>query len=432
MNRRAWWLILLTLLVPGSAQLVAGNRRFARIGLTATLSFWAMAVLVVIIGLLDQDGVIFRVLPINIVFGFLALILVAYAILFAVLALDTLRLMKLNRLYSRERWIALGGIVLAAIMGTSAISWAGSTAGVSASFVGEIFNQGGYTNPVNGRYNILLLGADSGRDRFGIRPDSMSVISIDAATGKAINVGIPRNMQHVSFSAGSPMLEVYPNGWNCGFECLINAIYKDVTDNHSDLYPDAVAKGSTPGIEATKEAVEYVTGLDIQSYVMVDMAAFSSLIDAIGGIQIDVKQRLPIGGQLDDLSDVKGWIEVGNQRLDGYHALWYARSRHSTSDYDRMKRQHEVEDAVLAQIDPTTVLSRFQEIASAGKKLVKTDIPGGMLLQYKNLAVKARAKGITSITLTPPIVDVVHPNFKSIHQMIEDAFTVDPSPTPSN
>lgn len=409
-------------MVPGSAQLVAGNRKFARIALTATLSFWAIALLTILVGIIDKNGLLFRVIPVNFVFGFLALVLTVYSILFAVLAVDTLRLMRLGRLYQRERWIAFGGLVLAAIIGTSGLSWAGNTAGVSAGALGTIFNQSGFTTPVDGRYNIMLLGADSGRDRFGIRPDSISVLSINAATGQAVNIGLPRNLQHVGFVAGSPMLKVYPNGWNCGFECLINAIYKDVTDNHADLYPDAVKHGSTPGVEATRDAVSYVTGLKIQSYVIVDMAAFSSLIDALGGIDINVQQRLPIGGQKDDLSDVKGWIEAGQQHMNGYTALWYARSRHSTNDYDRMRRQHEVEDQVLKQMDPANVLTRVQQIMSAGKELVKTDIPSGMLFEYKNLAGKAKAYGIKSLNITPPNYDPVYPNFSKIHADIKAKF----------
>jgi LCP family protein required for cell wall assembly len=330
--------------------------------------------------------------------------------------------MRLGRLYSRERWITFGAVVLAGIFGTSAISYAGNLAGVQANFIGSIFNQGGFTSPVDGRYNILLLGADAGADRFGIRPDSISVISIDAATGQTVNIGIPRNMQHVGFSSGSPMNKIYPNGWNCGIDCLINAIYKDVEDNHADAYPEAAKKGSTPGTEATRDAVEYVTGLQIQSYVLVDMASFTQLIDALGGITINVKERLPIGGQRDDLSDVKGWIEAGKQHMDGYTALWYARSRHSTSDYDRMRRQHEVEQAVLSQIEPATVLTRFQQIASAGQKLVRTDIPSPMLAQYVELAGKARAIGIQELSLVPPKIDVIHPNFSAIHEMVKKSF----------
>jgi LCP family protein required for cell wall assembly len=413
---------LLTLVVPGSAQLVAGNRKLARVGITATLSFWAIALVTILVGLIDKNGLLFRLIPVNFVFGFLAIVLGLYGFLFAVLAVDTLRLMRLGRLYKRERWIAFAGLALAAVLGTSGLSWAGSTAGVSAGAIGSIFNQSGFTTPINGRYNIMLLGADSGRDRFGIRPDSISVISINAATGQAVNIGLPRNLQHVGFVAGSPMLKVYPNGWNCGFECLINAIYKDVMDNHQDLYPEAVKHGSTPGVEATRDAVQYVTGLKIQSYVIVDMAAFSSLIDALGGIDINVQQRLPIGGQKDDLSDVKGWIEAGQQHMNGYTALWYARSRHSTNDYDRMRRQHEVEDQVLKQMDPANVLSRVQQIMSAGKELVKTDIPSGMLFEYKNLASKAKAFGIKSLNITPPVYDPVYPNFAKIHSDIQAKF----------
>ena len=331
--------------------------------------------------------------------------------------------MRLGRLYNRDRWIALAGLVTASVMATSAISWAGNTAGVSAGALGSIFNQGGYTSPVDGRYNIMLLGADSGGDRFGLRPDSISVISIDATTGKTVNIGIPRNMQRVSFSSGSPMLQVYPNGWTCGIDCLINAIYKDVTDNHAELYPDAVKRGSTPGIEATRDALEWVTGLTIQSYVLIDMASFSALIDSLGGIDIDVKQRLPIGGQNDDASDAKGWIEVGKQHMDGYHALWYARSRHTTSDYDRMNRQHEVENAVLKQMEPANVLTRFQSIAGAGEKLVKTDIPAPMLATYVELATKARKQGIKALPLVPPLVDQVRPDFEAIRAKIKSTLS---------
>ncbi len=420
MHRRAWFLIALNLLVPGSAQLLAGNRKFARFALTATVSVWGLFLLVLALGLVNRDWVIWLA-TVPFLMGLVAVILVAYAVIFAVVSLDTLRLIRVGRMYNRERWITLSAILLTGVLGTSAVAYGGNLAGVQSNFIGTVFNQGGYTAPVDGRYNIMLLGADAGADRFGIRPDSISVISIDATTGQTVNIGIPRNLQRVSFSAGSPMLEVYPNGWDCGVECLINAIYKDVEDNHADLYPNAEKEGSTPGTEATRDAVEYVTGLEIQSYVLVDMAAFESLIDALGGIDINVKERLPIGGQSEDLSDVKGWIEAGQQHMDGYTALWYARSRHTTSDYDRMKRQHEVEDAVLKQIEPATVLSRFQQIAAAGKKMVRTDIPSPMLTQYVNLATLARKQGVVSLPLVPPTIDVIHPDFSAIHAMVKTA-----------
>ena len=419
MRKRAWWLIILTLLLPGSAQLLAGSRKVARVGIIASLGFYALLLIGALLGLINRTWLIVLLTwtPLT---KFLAFYLIAFAIVFALLAIDTLRLMRMTRLVKRDRTVAFIGLVAVTLLGASTISWAGNTAGVSASFIGSIFNQSGFTAPADGRYNILLLGGDSGKDRFGLRPDSIGVLSIDANTGKAVNINVPRNMQRVSFVADSPMLKVYPNGWICGIVCLINAIYKDVMDNHQDLYPDAVKHGSTPGVEATRDAVEWVTGLKIQSYVMIDMSAFSSLVDSLGGITVDVKQRLPIGGQKDDGSDAYGWIEPGVQHLDGYHALWYARSRHTTTDYDRMSRQREVENLILAQMDPLNVLTHFQSIAKAGQVLVKTDIPSGMLATYVELASKAKKYGIKSLPLVPPLVNEVNPDFALIRQKVKD------------
>ena len=422
MRKRAWWLLLLSFVVPGSAQLLAGNRKLARVAFVATGLLWSVALILVLIALPFDGQWIAAIATQGWFLTGVTAALILYAVLYALIALDTLRLMQPGRMFPRDKWIAT--IVLLALAGTVTTGF-GAAANVTNSvgtLVSQIFTQKGVYAPVDGRYNILLLGADSGKDRFGIRPDSISVISVDAVTGEAINIGIPRNLQKVQFIAGSPMRKVYPNGWRCGDTCLINAIYKDVTDNYSKLYPDAVAKGSTPGVEATKEAVEWVTGLHIDSYVMIDMAAFAGLVDALGGVDINVKERLPIGGQKLDLSDVKGWIEAGQQHMDGYTALWYARSRHSTTDYDRMRRQREVENALLHQAGPVNIAQHMAEVAKAAGKMVKTDIPSDMFGTYFNLARKAKELGLKSLELVPPTVDVVYPNFAQIRAMIQARF----------
>ena len=421
--KRAWWLILLTFLIPGSAQVMAGNRRFGRVGLVATFVYWALAVLVGATYLVNRSWLFF-LLTAPILDTVIAGLLVAYAVLYAVLAIDTLRLLRIGRIRGRIKWLTLAGVLAVGVLGTSTIGFAGNLAGVQSSLIGGIFTNQGFTQPVNGRYNILLMGGDAAKDRLGLRPDSLSVLSIDAVTGATVNIGIPRNLQRVPFAAGSPMAAIWPNGYNCGDTCLINAIYKDVTDNHANLYPNAAAKHSTPGIEATKEAVEGVTGLTIQSYVLVDMAGFKQLINALGGIDITVSQRLPIGGQLDaygNMTGVTGWIEAGKQHMDGKTALWYARSRHSTSDYDRMQRQRQVEDALLAQMDPATVLTHFRDIADAGRQLLTTDIPSGTVSTYLDLALKAKHLGIKKLELIPPTIDVVNPNFTDIQSKIQKA-----------
>ena len=427
--KRAWWLIVLTLVLPGSAQTVAGSRRFGRIGLIATFIYWALFVIAAVLYFVNRSWLFF-VVTAPILDGTLAVFLIAYAILFAVLALDTLRLIRVNRIGGKLRWVTLAGILAVGILGTSSIGYAGNLAGVQSNLMGGLFTQQGITLPSDGRYNILLMGGDAARDRLGLRPDSMSVLSIDAVTGNTVNIGIPRNLQRVPFAAGSPMAKLWPNGYNCGDVCLVNAIYKDVTDNHADLYPNAAKQGSNPGVEATKEAIEGATGLKIQSYVLVDMAGFKALINALGGITIDVKDRLPIGGQEDANGqpiNVKGWIEPGVQHMDGATAIWYARARHGSSDYARMQRQREVEDAMLAQMDPATVLSHFKDIAAAGRQLLTTNIPNGMVSTYLDLALKAKKQGIQKLELVPPTIDVVHPNFTGIHSLVQQAIHQDSS-----
>lgn len=400
MQKRAWWLLVLGAIFPGTAQLLGGNRKLGRFALRFSLINLSLIVFALILLAVNKNWLV-GIVTVPFITTVLGWYLWFFAALFALLMFDALRLSQLGRVQGRSRLVLLLAFLLVGSLGTGSLVYAGNLSNSSASAIGSIFNQGGTTAPVNGRFNILVLGSDAGSDRFGIRPDSISIFSVSEATGRVAVIGIPRNFENVPFRDGSPLWKVYPSGWKCFQECMINAIYKDVTDNHADLYPDAIKHGSTPGVEATKDAVEGVTGLKITSYVLIEMNAVSKLIDALGGVTINVKQRLPIGGQADDGSDAIGWIETGEQNLDGYHALWYARSRHTTTDYDRMKRQKEVEAAVLQQMNPATIFSRFQEIASAGKSLVKTDIPNGMLPTYLELATKAKKFKMKVLDLVP-------------------------------
>lgn len=401
MQKRAWWLLALAVLFPGTAQLLGGNRRLGSFALRFSLVNLGLVLLGTLIFFINKSWLV-GIATVPFITTVLGWYLWFFAALFALLMLDALRLSQLGRVEGRARWYLLGAFLTVGTLGTSSIVYAGNVSVSSASAIGSIFNQGGSTQPVNGRYNILVLGSDAGNDRFGIRPDSISVFSVSAETGRVAVIGIPRGLEKVPFRDGSPLWSVYPNGWNCLNECLINALYKNVTDNHPELYPNAEKQGSTAGVEATKDAVEGVTGLKITSYVMVEMKAVTKLVDALGGVTIDVKQRLPIGGQRDDAADAKGWIEAGdNQLMDGYTALWYARSRHTTSDFDRMRRQKEVQAAILKQVSPAVIFTRFQEVAAAGKTLITTDIPKDMLPKYLELATKAQKRGLKVLDLVP-------------------------------
>jgi LCP family protein required for cell wall assembly len=417
MRKRAIFLLALGVLLPGSPQLLAGNRLLGKIGIRATIVGWAAIVLFGLLFLVKRSWAL-TLIATPWLGGIFTVVLFGYGIGFAILLLDAFRLSLLGRLYPVARTTMIALFLIFSFLGASVFVTGANTIKTANDTIDSIFSQKGFTAASNGRYNILLLGSDAGRDRFGVRPDSISVMSINADTGAIVNIGIPRNLQHAPIPASSPLREFYGESW----DDLINAIYKNVTDNHADSYPDAVKNGSAPGIEATRELVEGVTGLEIHSFVMVNMSGFKQLVDALGGLTVNVKERLPIGGQLDDTSDAIGWIETGVQRLDGYHALWYARSRHGTSDYSRMARQREIEQLILKKLTPSYALTHFEALAGAAKTLVDTDIPDGMAATYFDLVLNSRGKKSRSVELVPKNgFEPDLPNYEKIQAAIAKA-----------
>ena len=430
MTRRAWVLVLLNVLIPGSAQLLAGSRRLGRFGTRATFALWALVVVAVVVYALSRATFV-TVATNPIALWAVQAVIVFYILLWIVLTLDTLRLVRLVRVGPRSR-AAVAILAVAVLVGVGGSAAYGVLiAGVTRATVGTVFADGEIAEPVDGRYNILLLGGDAGPDRDGLRPDSISVVSIEADTGKSTIIGLPRNLANVPFPADSPLAAEYPDGYGydgCEVDvCMLNSIYTEVTLVTPELYPDAEEKGSTPGIEAMRDAAEGVLGISIQYYALIDMEGFAGLIDALGGITIDSQGRYPIDGDVDEDGNPvgnAGWIEPGVQVMDGYTALWYARSRYTTTDYDRMQRQRQVQEAILQQFDPATVLTKFQAIAEAGAQVVRTDIPQGMLGHFLDLASKARSQELATVELVPPDVDPDDPNYEYVRELVSGALVL--------
>jgi LCP family protein required for cell wall assembly len=431
MTKRAWILVLLGVVIPGSAQVLAGNRKLGRFALTTTMALWAIIVISGLTWFLARSFAL-TVATNPIILLVAQVLFAAYAILWVVLALDTLRLTRLVKAAPNARGLIAGVAVILLVTTAGSAAYGSYVSGVARTTLAHVFAGTTVSPPVNGRYNILLLGGDAGADRTGLRPDSISVVSIDANTGATTVIGVPRNLQRAPFSKGSPMLGPFPHGYDCGVDCLVSFLYT-YGQEHPKLYPDAVKHGSQPGIEAMRDAIQGVVGLKLQYYALIDMKGFSSLIDALGGITIEVKERLPINGGEDangQPTQVYRWIEPGVQKMNGFTALWYARSRHGTSDYDRMGRQREVQAAILAQFDPGTVLTKFDSIAKASGQIVKTDIPQPMLSTFLDLAGKAREKKLANLELVPPLVNVIHPDFGDIHRLVAAKTVVAPTSTP--
>ncbi|MHA7222308.1 LCP family protein [Arthrobacter sp. RHLT1-20] len=422
LNKRAFLLILMTLLVPGSAQTVAGNRRIGRIALRITLTAWAVALAAVAL-LAASRSTLITLITHPVASLLLIIALAALAVGWAALFINTLRLIRPVLLAPRIRAAVVVALVFAMILSSGSLGYAAYLLNVGRNAIGSIFSNGPTMEPSEGRYNFLMMGGDAGEDRTGRRPDSLSVISVDAKTGETAIISVPRNLQNAQFSEDSPMRTIYPDGYDCGNECLINAINTEVTNEHKDLYPGV----EDPGALATLEAVSGSLGIKVQAYVLVDMDGFAKLIDAMGGIRIKAGGWVPISGEtVDEANGIHGmplgWIPAGETTLDGYHALWYGRSREFVDDYARIARQQCVQQAMLKQLDPATLLSKFEDIVKAGTKVVDSNVSAGQLGSFVDLAMKAKGQETSRLTIGPPDFDASFstvPDFDQIHEKVD-------------
>lgn len=404
--RRALLLIIGTIVLPGSAQFLAGGRRLGAVVMCGYgillvalgIGYWKFRPdRAQLIGWFTDPDILATARIVGVV------VVVLWLALFA----DAWRLALLPGMgWWRVGLVSVIGTTIVALVSASTLlSW--NTVTASRDVVTQVFSEKVVSNPLKGRYNILLLGADSGSGRTGLRPDSLNVASIDASTGATVMVSLPRNLQNVPFPEDSPMHAVYPYGYNCGSECLLNAVHT-AAENRTDLYPDS----KDPGLDATIDAVEGVTGLQINYYVMVNMKGFSSLVDAVGGVEIDVKTPIAMFGHDDAWK--QEYIQPGKQTLNGRQALWYGRSRVQSDDYVRMGRQKCLMEAMLQQLSPQQVILNAGSIAKSSAAMLSTNIPSSELGAFGDLALKARGTKIATLSVVPPEYSTVTPDFEVI------------------
>jgi len=201
---------------------------------------------------------------------------------------------------------------------------------------------------------ILLLGTDEGPGNWGARTDTIILAAIQHGTGRAAAFGVPRNLAQVPLGT-----ERQPS------KEPLNALY--------------VLNGGGPeGASALKQAVSNLLGIRVDYYALVNLLGFADLVDALGGVEIDVKERLrdevtrPAWGEPKPTIDV---VPGRTYRFYGREALAYVRSRKVSSDYTRMARQRCFLSALADQLDPVRVLRNFGSLAKTIETNVHSDIP---------------------------------------------------------
>lgn len=409
--RRAVTLMLMTLVLPGSAQLVAGRRRLGLAAMRTWLGLIVLAVLALTTSFF-WHGVAFWAGTDTTFLQVLRLGLMVLAIGWAYLFVDAWRLGQPLTLQRQHRLAIVGvnGFLCFSVAG--ALLFGAHMVGVQRQFMISMFGDGAAVGAHDGRYNVLLMGGDSGAGRWGLRPDSMTVASIDAETGKTVLISLPRNMQNFPFVEGSVMDEEFPGGFDVE-GMYLNSVATWALDN-SELF----AGSKTPGVDATVMGVEGITGLKMNYWAMVNLEGFKDLVDAVGGVELNVRQPIPVGLPYEDTFH---YIEAGTRTLSGHDTLWFARAREGSDDYSRMARQKCVMSAMLQQVSPQVALRNFEKIAGASTAMVSTDIPRGEVDRFVELALKARSQKIATLSLVPPMVNTANPDIALVQSKVQAA-----------
>lgn len=409
--RRALALMAMTLLVPGSAQLAAGNRRVGRVAMRTWLVLLVLGAAALVASYVHHEFAFWLVSDTTML-QVLRLALMGAAVGWALLLMDAWRLGQPLTLALPHRRAVVGVNGLLCLAVASSLLFGAHLVGIQRDFIQTMFGSGEASDATDGRYNVLLLGGDSGIDRSGLRPDSITIASIDAESGRTVLISLPRNMQNFPFAKGSVMREQFPDGFQCD-GCMLNGVHTWAMDN-----PELFGRSKNPGVEATISAVEGITGMSINYWAMVNLKGFRDLVDAVGGVTLNVRDRIPIGGLG---SDVYDHIEPGRQKLTGFQTQWYARAREGSDDYSRMARQKCVMAAMLDQLDPTVVLRNFQKIARASSAVLSTSIPSGEVDRFISLALKAKGQQVSTLSVVPPAFDTYQPDVRQIRRKVAEA-----------
>ena len=285
------------------------------------------------------------------------------------------------------------------------------------------------------RLNILLLGGDAGPNRTGTRTDTVILASIDTETGDTTMFSLPRNTGRMPFPKDSPLHDRYPNGFTNGDgndpEHFLNAMYQNLP---ATLGKDVLGETDNLGADALKLSVGEALGLPVDYYVLINLQGFAKMINALGGIKVNVNTYIPIGGDTDRGIPPSEFIKPGaNKKLDGREALWYARGRYGSDDFARMDRQRCVINAIIKQANPANMLARYEDIAKAGKQIVFTDMPQEVLPLMVDLSLRVKDGKVRSIVFKHGVSGFLSPDpdFPQMRKRVKTALGETKSAKPS-
>ncbi len=266
--------------------------------------------------------------------------------------------------------------------------------------------------------NVILLGNDGEITNDGfIRTDTMIIVSINRTTGTVSMIGLPRD------------LYVYIPGWTMQ---RLNLAY---------IHGQSVG-WTDGGFGLLRQTILYNFGINVHYYAMVNLSGLRNLIDLVGGVDIAVDcaiQNLPlIGADVPAAAqrvteDGDYLLPVGNYHLTGGEALWYARARDITIEFDRQRRQMQLLRALWRKARDNGLLLNLPALWQEGSQFVETNLTLEDLLSLVPVALNLDVNGIENFNLirlyhtepwqTPDGDYVQLPIYDALRPLLEDFYS---------
>lgn len=260
------------------------------------------------------------------------------------------------------------------------------------------------------RVNILLLGVDSRgvKSKEIPRSDSNMVVSIDPSTKKAHLFSILRDT------------------------------YVNIPGHGKDRFNAAVAIG---GPNLAMKTASDLLGLQVQYYVYTDFQGFIKVVDAVGGVEIDVEKNMKYISKADG-PEYSIDLKKGLQRLNGHQALQYVRFRHDAlSDYARTERQRKFLTALANELQTTSSVLKLPRIIRDIDPYIDTNLTVNDMIKLGMLGMEARSNGIVGEQIPPSHLlqertiggaSVLTVDPKALQKHVQDLFAAaGASPSPS-
>lgn len=214
------------------------------------------------------------------------------------------------------------------------------------------------------KINIMIMGVDERDDDVG-RSDTLFVVTVDTNTKQVAMLSVPRDTR----------VKIPGHGW----------------DKINHAYP-------LGGHQLTQKAVEALLGIKMDHYVMINIAGFKKIVDAIGGVDINVEKRMyyidPYDNNGKNGEGLVIDLRPGLQHMDGETAIQYVRYRDEEGDIGRVERQQKFLKAVMAEVTSPSVITKIPAIIREVSSVIKSDMSTGEMLNLAKALNDASKKGL--------------------------------------